>query len=91
LAKGIPSCPIYTIDQVVNDPHIAKAREMFVDIEHPVAGKTTLTGNHIKFSEKKAEIRTPAPTLGQHNFKVYKEFVGLDEETIKSYMEKGII
>lgn len=91
LARGIPSCPIYTIDQVVNDPHIAKAREMFVDIEHPVAGKTTLTGNHIKFSEKKAEIRTPAPTLGQHNFKVYKEFVGLDEETIKSYMEKGII
>lgn len=91
LAKGIPSCPIYTIDRLVKDPHIAKAREMFVDIEHPVAGKTTITGNHIKFNEKKAEIKTPAPTLGQHNFEVYKDFLGLNEETIKDYMEKGVI
>lgn len=91
LAKGIPAAPIYTIDQVVKDPHIAEAREMFVEVEHPVAGKTTLTGNHIKFSEKKAEIRTPAPTLGQHNIEVFTKFVGLDEETVKSYMENGII
>lgn len=91
IAKGIPSCPINSIDRLVKDPHIAKAREMFVEVEHPVAGKTTITGNHIKFSEKKAEIRTPAPTLGQHNFEVYEKFLGLSEEEIKAYMEKGVI
>lgn len=91
LAVGVPSCPINTIDRVVKDPHIAGAREMFVEVEHPVAGKTTLTGDHIKFSDKKAEIRIPAPTLGQHNYQVYESLVGLSKETIKEYVEKGIM
>lgn len=90
LAAGVPSSPINTIDKVVKDPHIAVAREMFVEVEHPVAGKTTLTGEHIKFSDKKAGIRTPAPTLGQHNYDVYGSFIGLSEKTIKEYIEKGI-
>lgn len=91
LKVGIPSCPINTIDRVVKDPHIAKAREMFVEVEHPVAGKTTLTGDHIKFSDLKAEVRTPAPTLGQHNETVYSEFLGINKELIKEYIEKGIM
>jgi len=90
LSVGVPSSPINTIDRVVKDPHIAGAREMFVEVEHPVAGKTTLTGDHIKFSDKKAEIRTPAPTLGQHNFSVYESLLGLSEEKIKKYIEKGV-
>lgn len=91
LDKGVPSCPINTIDRLVKDPHIAGAREMFVEVEHPVAGKTTLTGDHIKFSEKKSSIRTPAPILGQHNFEVYEELVGLTREQIEEYMEKGVL
>lgn len=90
LAVGVPSSPINTIDRVVKDPHIAGAREMFVEVEHPVAGKITITGDHIKFSDKKAEVRTPAPTLGQHNFEVYENLVGLSEDTIKEYIEKGV-
>ncbi|MGB4438404.1 MAG: CaiB/BaiF CoA-transferase family protein [Sedimentibacter sp.] len=91
LAVGVPSSPINTIDRVVKDPHIAVAREMFVEVQHPVAGKTVLTGDHIKFSDKKAEVRNPAPTLGQDNFEVYENFIGLSEETIKEYIEKGIM
>lgn len=90
LAVGVPSSPINTIDRVVKDPHIAVAREMFVEVEHPVAGKTTLTGDHIKFSDKKAVVRNPAPTLGQDNFEVYGKLLGLSEETIKEYIEKGV-
>jgi len=91
LDVGVPSSPINTIDRVVKDPHIAVAREMFVEVNHPVAGKTVLTGDHIKFSDKKAEVRNPAPTLGQDNFEVYENFVGLSKETIKEYIEKGIM
>jgi len=39
LANGIPAAPINNIEQVVSDRHIADAREMFVEIEHPIAGK----------------------------------------------------
>ena len=50
LNVGIPAAPIYTIDKVVTDPHIADAREMFVDIEHPLAGKIKICGNQIKLA-----------------------------------------
>lgn len=91
LDVGVPSSPINTIDRIVSDPHIAGARKMFVEIEHPVAGKTTLTGNHIKMSEKKAEVRTPAPTLGQHNYSIYKDLLGIDKEVIEEYIKKGVL
>lgn len=91
LAVGVPSAPINTIDRIVKDPHIAGAREMFVEVEHPVAGKTTITGDHIKFSDRKAEIRTPAPVLGQHNDEIYTDFLGLDAKTLEQYRATGVI
>ena len=39
LAAGVPASPINTIDRLVIDPHIAVAREMFVDVEHPTGGQ----------------------------------------------------
>lgn len=77
--NGIPSAPIYDIEQVVNDPHISGAREMFVDIDHPIAGKMKITGSQIKMSETPATIRFPAPLLGQYTKEVMSEF-GIDEE-----------
>ena len=47
LAKGIPAGPIYNVKQITEDEHIAKEREMFVEIEHPVIGKMKVNGNVI--------------------------------------------
>lgn len=91
LAAGIPSAPINTIDRVAKDPHIAVAREMFVDIEHPVAGKITMTGNQVKFTNNKVSIRMPAPTLGQHNYEVLKERLNYSEEKIQQLINDGIL
>ena len=70
---GVPSCPIMTIDKIVKDPHIAGARKMFVEVDHPVAGHTTLTGDQIKFNDWEQSVRLPAPTLGAegHAARVY--------------------
>lgn len=91
LDAGIPSAPINTIDRVTQDPHIAGAREMFVDIEHPVAGKITMTGNQVKFTHNKATIRMPAPTLGQHNYEVLKERLNYSDEKIEQLIHSGIL
>ena len=91
LAAGVPAGPINTIDRIVNDPHIAEAREMFVDVEHPVAGKTKLTGNHLKFSEKKTKVKDPAPLLGQHNEEIYGTMLGMDPAKVKELAENGVI
>ena len=90
LEHGVPAMPINNLEQVVSDPQAA-VRELFVDIEHPIAGKTKLNGSHLKLSETKAEIKTPSPTLGQHNHQVYSEWLGLSEEEIENYKQSGVM
>lgn len=91
LAYGIPASPINTIADAVNDPHIGKAREMFVDIKHPLDGSTMrVTGNHIKLSETGYEIRKSAPLLGEDNETVLSAY-GCTKEDLAYYKEKGVI
>lgn len=91
LASGIPAAPINTIERVVKDPHIAGDREMFVDIVHPKVGKMTITGQHIKLSETKAQIKTPAPLLGQHTYEVLNRVLGLSEEEVLMLENEQVI
>ena len=91
LAAGIPSAPIYNIEQVSQDPHIAGARELFVEIEHPKAGPTKLTGPHIKLSETKSSVRTPSPSLGQHNYDVLSSMLGFTAEQIEALKAEGVL
>lgn len=80
LAAGAPAGPINSIDKVVADPHIAGAREMFVDLPHPVGGPMKVTGNQLKFTNKKIQINRPAPLLGQHTEEILKEMLDMDLE-----------
>lgn len=91
LAKGCPAAPVNKVSDIAKDPHIVGAREMFVEVEHPKAGKTTLTGCHIKFSETQCKIKTPAPDLGQHTNELLKEHLGLDDAKLAELKAKGII
>ena len=91
LAAGVPSAPINTIDRLVKDPHIAVAREMFVDVEHPKAGVLKLTGAHIKLTETPPAIRTPSPELGQHNMEVFGSLLGMVSSDIEKLTQDGVL
>ncbi|PKM87573.1 MAG: carnitine dehydratase [Firmicutes bacterium HGW-Firmicutes-12] len=91
LAAGVPAAPIYNVAQVVNDEHIAKDREMFVEQKHPKAGNVIVTGNPIKLSVTPTNVRTPAPSLGQDNIDVYKNLLGMDEEYLTALKTDGVI
>ncbi|WP_293717714.1 CoA transferase [uncultured Phascolarctobacterium sp.] len=82
LAAGIPAAPINTIDRVAQDPHIAGAREMFVEIDHPKAGKLKMTGNQIKLSHHKIATFTPAPLLSQDTEFVLQDLLGMTKAEI---------
>ena len=51
LSKQIPCAPLYTVKDVVEDQHIAVARRMIREVEHPVAGKMKVVGSPINLSE----------------------------------------
>ena len=73
--KGIPAAPINNLEQIVNDPHIAIAREMIQKIVHPIAGEVRITGNPIKMSETNPEIYASSPLLGEHTEYVIDKYV----------------
>lgn len=91
LNVGIPAAPIYTIDKVVTDPHIADAREMFVDIEHPLAGKIKICGNQIKLSNTPVSFERPAPLLGQHTQEILKEMLNIGEDEYNAFKKEGVV
>jgi len=89
-AVQIPAAPIYDVKQMTEDKHIREARQMFVEVEHPIAGKITITGNPIKMSETPTTPRKCAPLLGEHNKEIYGK-LGFDSVTLKEYEDKKII
>lgn len=88
-AASVPVGPILGVDELVVDPHI-KAREMLVDIEHPLLGKVKYPGNPLKFSVTSDLNFERSPLLGEHNDYVLKDILGMDDEKVKEYKEKDI-
>ena len=91
LSKQIPCAPLYTVKDVVEDQHIAVARRMIREVEHPVAGKMKVIGSPINLSETPAEINSPAPLLGQHTELVLKDILNLTEAQIAELKKKNVI
>ncbi|MFH1180736.1 MAG: CaiB/BaiF CoA-transferase family protein [Candidatus Bathyarchaeota archaeon] len=87
---GLPCAPIYHIDETIADPHV-NARDMFIEMDHPAAGRIKLINFPVKFSETPAQLKTPAPLLGQHNKEILSEILGYSDEKIKELVSKGVI
>lgn len=78
-AAGVPNGPIYTVEEVFRDPQTLH-RQMRVDVDHPRAGRITVTGVPVKFSETPGSVRRPPPLLGRHTRAVLQELGYTDEE-----------
>ena len=89
-AAGVPCGSINTLDQVLTHPQVL-ARDMVVEVDHPVAGKTKLTGAPVKLSDTPAEIRTPPPLLGEHTDEVLTEVLGLSASEIEALRAGGVV
>lgn len=87
---GVPNGPINSVDQVLRNPQV-QAREMIIDVEHPVAGKVTVPGIPIKLSATPGAIRLPAPVLGQSTDEILRDLLGYNEERIAALKAKGAI
>lgn len=89
-AAGVPCAPINTVDKIVNDPQV-KARDMIVEVEHPIAGKLHVPGIPIKMSVTPGAVEEPAPLLGEHTFEILHEILGLSEGEVKQLYDKNVL
>jgi formyl-CoA transferase len=85
---GVPCGACQDTGEVLNDPHL-RARDMIVEVEHPVRGRYVTAGNPIKLSASPTHITT-APLLGQHNKEILQE-LGYREAEIAALREEGTI
>ena len=88
-AAGVPAGPVNDIATMVAHPQTI-AREMVVEVDHPVAGLTRTIGLPIKLSETPGGIRRPAPMLGEHTREVLLEH-GFDAREIEELAGEGAI
>ena len=79
-AAKVPCGPINDLADVFADPHIC-AREMMVQMQHPLAGRVTLVASPIKLSATPVQYRRPPPLLGEHTAELLREF-GVGEADI---------
>ncbi len=88
--QGIPAGPINNLAQTLTHPQTL-AREMVVEVDHPVAGKTSLTGVPVKLSETPGGVHSPPPLLGEHTEEVLRDTLGRTDEEIAQLREAGVI
>jgi formyl-CoA transferase len=85
---GVPCGACLDTGEVLTDPHLL-AREMIVEVDHPVRGRFLTVGNPIKLSESPTTI-TPSPLLGEHRAEILKE-LGYSAEKIEKLTRDGAI
>jgi formyl-CoA transferase len=74
--------------EILTDAHL-HAREMIVEVEHPVRGRYVTAGNPVKLSASPTAIG-PSPLLGQHRHEILKE-LGYSDAEIRALAEGGTI
>lgn len=81
--------PVYDVDEIFSDPQILE-RELFTNMNHPVAGSIKQIGFPIKFTETPGEIYSHAPILGEHTEEILSELY-YSREAIENLRNKGVI
>jgi crotonobetainyl-CoA:carnitine CoA-transferase CaiB-like acyl-CoA transferase len=88
-AEEIPSGPINTAAEALNDAH-ARARGMIVEIEHPLLGIARSVGNPIHLGATPVTYRRHPPMLGEQTDEILHE-LGKNEAEIDELKNGGVI
>lgn len=88
--EGVPIAPVLKVDDFYNSPQ-TKARQSFVEVDHPIAGKGEYPAPPFRHSETPSSIRRPAPCLGEHNEEIYCQELGFSKEDLVSLRGAGVL
>ena len=81
-ANDVPAAPILTLDDLPADAQVSH-NEVFVEREHPQAGRMREARPAPRFSSTPAKVGAPAPTIGLHSDEIVAE-LGLDPAELRA-------
>jgi formyl-CoA transferase/CoA:oxalate CoA-transferase len=88
-AAEIPCGPIQGILEALESEQ-AQAREMTVEVEHPLLGSLRQVGVPFKLAATPATIRSAPPLLGEHSEEILAE-LGYEPAAIERLRADGVI
>ncbi len=87
LAAGVPAAPILGYDEALVSEQ-AQARNMVMEMEHPVEGTIRQLGFPVKLHGTPQQLRRAPPLLGQHTEEIMRE-AGCDAAAIERLRAAG--
>jgi crotonobetainyl-CoA:carnitine CoA-transferase CaiB-like acyl-CoA transferase len=89
-ALSCPIAPVNSSEDVVNSEQM-EARGIFVEMEHPEAGRMKIPSAPYQLSETPWMLERAAPLLGAHNESVYCERLGYSKDELIELEKSGAI
>jgi crotonobetainyl-CoA:carnitine CoA-transferase CaiB-like acyl-CoA transferase len=86
---GVPSGPIYKINEVFDDPQV-KHLNVTRHVAHPILGDVEVVGQAIELSRSKWSVRSPTPEAGEHTDAVLAE-LGYAAADIAALRERKVV
>lgn len=87
---GIAASVVENSKDLAHDPCLV-GREFFVELMHPVLGKTVSDRSALNFPTETTRQWKAAPLLGEDNRYVFMELLGFSEEEFQFYIKQGVI
>jgi crotonobetainyl-CoA:carnitine CoA-transferase CaiB-like acyl-CoA transferase len=88
--EGVAAGVVQSAADLASDPQLG-SRGFFVELDHPVMGRTVSDGNPIRLSDTPAMHRRCAPMLGQDNGYVYQSLLGMSEAEMERLVAEEVI
>lgn len=89
-AVGVPAGVVNRSQDLRVDPHL-DARNFWELIPRPYVGELPYSATAYRVDGKPMEVRSPSPTLGQHNREVLGGILGVDDSEIADLVREGVI
>jgi crotonobetainyl-CoA:carnitine CoA-transferase CaiB-like acyl-CoA transferase len=80
---------VYSYDELDQDPHL-RARQMFLELEHPDIGLVRQVGISFKLSETPGQVRRLPPRQFEHTAEVLRE-LGYRAEEVAKLQQAGVV
>jgi len=88
---GIIASPVADANRLLQTNPQLKFRGYFETTAHPVVGQMPLASLPFRYASVDGWLRTPSPTLGEHNERVLGGLLGLTKEELSRLEADGVI
>jgi len=87
---GVPAGVVHPPSGLYGDPQLNHSK-FFVELNHTGIGPHKYDGLTTRLSKTPGELCMPAPILGEHNEKIFKECLGMSDDEIGDLIAEGVI